>query len=134
MPPNTVAARVAYHWRVATKDKSAFWVYIGGICASHRRASLTGVRLYRRASQACILGVYLSQACILCVRLIGAYLSQTCISYRRASLTGGHFLPAGISYRRASYRRAFLTGVHITGVHITGVHITGVHLLETYIL
>jgi uncharacterized protein YjbI with pentapeptide repeats len=72
---------------VATKGKPTFWVYIGGMThrrASHRRASLTGVHLIgvhlrrasltgvhligvhpRRASQACILGVHLSQACIL---------------------------------------------------------------------
>jgi uncharacterized protein YjbI with pentapeptide repeats len=61
---------------VATKDKPAFWVYIGGIThrrASHRRASLTGVHL---------IGVYLRRASLTGVHLIGilgVYLSQACI-------------------------------------------------------
>ena len=67
MPPNTVAARVAYFWR--GKDKPALWVSIACISyrrTSYRRASLTGVHL-RRASWACI--------------------SHRRASYRRASLT-----------------------------------------------
>jgi hypothetical protein len=79
IPPNTVAARVAYFWRV--KDKPTFWVYIGGMThrrASHWRASLTGVHLRRT--------------------------SQACISYRRTSYRRTSYRRA--SLRRASLRRA----------------------------
>src|SRR5271156_3736062 len=81
MPPNTVAARVAYLWR--GKDKPAFWVYIGGMtprCTSHRRASLTGVHL---------IGVHPRRASLTGVHLMRA-------SHRRVSLTGVHLLQACI--------------------------------------
>jgi len=123
MPPNTVAARVAYFWR--GKDKPAFWVSIAFI--SYRRTS------YRRAS---LIGVHLSQACISGVHLRRA--SWACISHRRASywhtsymrasqaapLTGVRLLQACVSYRRASYRRASLTDVYLAGAWLIGVRLS----------
>jgi hypothetical protein len=55
-------------------------------------------------------------------------LLQACISYRRASLTGGPLLQAGIS-----------TGVYLIGVPLLqvvisiGMHLIGVHLLQVCI-
>jgi hypothetical protein len=65
---------------VAIKDKPAFWVYIGGM--THRRASLTGVHLYRRASyrRVSLTGVHPRRASLTGVHPSDAHLLQTYIS------------------------------------------------------
>jgi uncharacterized protein YjbI with pentapeptide repeats len=113
MPPNTVAACVAYFWR--GKDKPTFWVYISRMThrrASHKRASLTGLHL---------IGVHLRRASLTGVHLTGVHLIDV-------HLSDVHLI--GVHPRRAS-----LTGVYLIGVHCEGcqefIQLSGAYMTKT---